>query len=193
MNDPQITDKVTLMVPVTTDDRIAHIRQSWSLYECAFPSNERRCFEKYVTLCERDPDFHPGLIYTENQWIGLMWFWDFEKSAYLEHFAICPDYRNGGLGGLALDLFLRRFGTIILEVEPPRTPLTTRRVHFYQRHGLILTDDVYTHPGYETPDTPYELNLMSTTEGWPRDKIDRFFDFLFARVIQKERGRIARP
>ena len=24
-------------------------------------------------------------------------------------------------------------------------------------------------------------------------KIDRFFDFLFARVIQKERGRIARP
>ena len=73
---------------------------------------------------------------------ALIASWDFDDFVFLEHFAVDPVCRSGGIGGQMLDAMLARCGKrACLEAELPETELAARRIGFYERHGFTVNAD----------------------------------------------------
>lgn len=74
------------------------------LYLEAFPEEERRPLEKWLKLIDEEPMFRILTVMKNGNFVGFMTYWTFPDFTYVEHFAIKPSYRGGGLGGVALKL-----------------------------------------------------------------------------------------
>lgn len=93
--------------------------------------------------------------------IGFMGVWTLTGFAFLEHFVVYENFRNGGNGGKALDLLKEKFGAVVLEAEPPQEPMQIRRVKFYERHGMCLNPQEYWQPPYRESGNACNLKIMS--------------------------------
>lgn len=158
------------------------VRDAWPIYEHSFPDCERRILASYEAICRHEETFFAQTEYREGRAVALLWGWKTEEFTYLEHFAVLSEMRNGGYGGALLDAFIASHPNIILEVEPPDTPLRRRRIGFYERHGLILNDFEYINPGYRVEPSPYPLRLMSTRP-CTREACESFVDFIFRKPL----------
>lgn len=132
------------------------------LLEEAFPVEERPLFD---TIQKRDNDiYHLCVVENDGTMLGILAYWSFDKVVYIEHFAVCKELRNKGLGGAVLDKFLslQPIGTqVVLEAELPDNPLAQRRIEFYQRHGFCLNNYEYLQPPYHSGGEPLPMVLMS--------------------------------
>ena len=89
--------------------------------------------------------------------------------AYIEHFAVDPDCRNGGLGGKILQKVIEDTDMrICLEVELPETEMAARRIGFYERNGFYYNDYFYMQPPIAEGRNAIPLRLMTT--GGPLDE-----------------------
>lgn len=130
------------------------------LYETAFPREERRPTDQWLTLLESNPLIH--LLPIEPK-AGFLTYWTLDGFLYIEHFAIKESARGNGLGSRALREFLEAQAVqlpVILEVEPPATAIACRRIAFYQRCGFHLLDQPYLQPSYRNDGTTLPLRLM---------------------------------
>ena len=131
-------------------------------YNEAFPEAERRDFALVRQLIAEEPAFQLRALYREQDYVGLLTSWQFEGFRYVEHFAIDPSARNGGIGGAALRHFLTlQADPVVLEVELPEDDLTRRRIQFYERQGFQLDSQRYIQPPYRPGGASLELRLMS--------------------------------
>ena len=131
-------------------------------YNEAFPEAERRDFALVRQLIAEEPAFQLRVFYRDDVYVGFLSNWQFDGFRYVEHFAIDPAARNGGIGGLALRLFLAlQEDAVVLEVELPEDDLTRRRVGFYERQGFRLDTQCYIQPPYRVGGPSLELRLMS--------------------------------
>ena len=137
------------------------------LYTSAFPADERRDFSEFVALlkdesvpfsvmCACDGD-------DENRMLAFITFWNFGKVDYLEHFAVIPQMRGKGIGHEVFCHFLGDVASdIVLEVEPPTTPIAERCVKFYESMGLKLWNGFhYVQPPYGDGKCALEMKLMT--------------------------------
>ena len=155
---------------ITANDPI--LDQVEQTYNEAFPEAERRDFALVRQLIANEPAFQLRVFYREGIYVGFLTHWQFEDFRYVEHFAIDPSARNGGIGGAALRLFLAsQEDAVVLEVELPEDELTRRRVGFYERQGFRLDSQRYIQPPYRLGGVSLELRLM--TYG-PLDLSQRF-------------------
>lgn len=120
-------------------------------------------------------------IKMDDEFIGLIIFWEFDDFVYIEHFATSHHVRGMGLGSKTLDYIKSRFTKpIVLEIEMPESsPIAARRMEFYRRNGFKpIWDFNYIQPPYspELPSLP--LLLMSTGEAEPK----RISDTIHRRV-----------
>ena len=76
-------------------------------YNEAFPEAERRDFALVRRLIAVEPAFQLRVFYREHTYVGFLSNWQFEGFRYVEHFAIDPAARNGGIGGIALRRMIR--------------------------------------------------------------------------------------
>lgn len=152
---------ITLHRILDTEDTFLPLLEE--LYVSAFPSEERRELIELREKIVSDERFHPHALLQDGVFFGLLNWWDFGDFIYGEHFATLPELRGQGLGTIALeDLKLRHSGRpVIIEVEHPTDELTTRRIQFYERRGLIGHDTPYVQPPYRWTDTPTPMKLMS--------------------------------
>lgn len=139
-----------------------HTAFAEQLLQEAFPIEERPLF---ATIQKRDKDIY-HLCVTENDgtMIGILAYWTFDKVLYVEHFAVCEELRNKGLGGNVLDKFLslQPEGTqVVLEAELPDNALAKRRIGFYQRHGFTANTFDYLQPPYHCGGELLPMVLMS--------------------------------
>ncbi|MFR6424532.1 MAG: GNAT family N-acetyltransferase [Oscillospiraceae bacterium] len=95
---------------------------------------------------------------------ALIASWDFDDFVFLEHFAVDPACRSGGIGGQMLDAMLARCGKrACLEAELPETELAARRIGFYERHGFTVNADYsYFQPALAPGGSPIPLYLLTT-------------------------------
>ncbi len=144
-----------------------------SLYEQAFPADERRKTSDLVNVMASRKEFTVIEATAGNVFLGFFSFWVFSDCgfAYGEHFAIEPEARNGGIGAKFLNHIIDSVGLpLIIEVEPDETPIARRRVAFYERAGLAIWRDVdYVQPAYGQGKAPLPLKLM-TTSGFTSDQ-----------------------
>lgn len=143
-----------------------------TLYHASFPPAERRPDNKLSALMETEASpMVVNAIKMDDEFIGLITFWEFDHFVYIEHFATVHHVRGMGLGTKTLDFVKSKFSKpIVLEIEMPESsPIAARRMEFYRRNGFKpLWDFNYIQPPY-SPELPsMQLLLMSTGEVDPR-------------------------
>ena len=113
--------------------------------------------------------------------------WEFETFIYVEHFAVNPVLRNGGVGSKMLKALTEDAEKmIILEVEPPTEEIAVRRVRFYERNGFFFNDYPYIQPsmGEGRKETP--LFLMSTERKIDEEEYRMIRNTLYTKVYGKK-------
>lgn len=135
--------------------------QFYDLLEKSFPPDERRSFIKQKQLLDNNKYTVYARFENENL-LGFLSTWKLGLFSYIEHFAVSPDFRNRGLGGKMLQETIGIVGSdLFLEVEPPESDITKRRIAFYERNGFVLNDFPYVQPAYGKDRRPLNLMIMT--------------------------------
>ncbi|WP_262326973.1 GNAT family N-acetyltransferase [Carboxylicivirga litoralis] len=136
----------------------------WELYEKAFPLLERRTLTLQKLILNHR-SYYCNAIFIDNQFVGLILWWQLGDVIYIEHFAIEEEVRGNGIGMDVLEAFKNKAGKrIILEVELPTTEIGRRRIEFYQRAGFSLNTYKYFQLPLRPKAKKVELLLMSYSE-----------------------------
>ena len=134
----------------------------FSLLSRSLPPNEHRSFAAQRSLFGRS-EYGVLAGECEGKLCALMALWSFPEFRYLEHFAVDPALRGQGLGGEMLTQYIGENDLpLILEVEPPETEIARRRIGFYTRCGMYLSDFPYAQPPLNEGDGMLPLMLMSS-------------------------------
>lgn len=139
-----------------------NFEELYDLYNSAFPSYQRRTWAGLETVFNKKPAFQCFVIKLDKEFVGLLNYWTFEKFVYIEHFAIHPNYRNRGLGTMALKEFISKTELpVIVETELPRSVVASQRIHFYERLNFYMTTNFYMQPPYEGSQVMMSMLIMS--------------------------------
>lgn len=131
-------------------------------YNASFPKAERREFSLVRKLVDSEKRFDVFALMRDGEYVGFITAWGFVGFTYIEHFAINPSARNGGIGGQAMRAFVASCGSpIVLEVEIPADEMSVRRIGFYERLGYTLDSHTYFQPPYREGEQSLEMRLMS--------------------------------
>lgn len=131
------------------------------LLTTAFPPEEHRDLLQQREYTDCNSKFHSNVILENGIPIGLISYWDLDNFHYIEHFAVSPDFRNGGYGKRVLEYINEHIPyPIILEVELPENEMSKRRIGFYERIGYKLINEEYYQPPYRKQDSNLPMFLM---------------------------------
>lgn len=151
--------KALQLTPTLCADDLLAIAE---LYIEAFPAVERRPMRAMVGLLSRD-ECHFHRIMRGDDTVGLMHLWDLPTVCLCEHFAVQPDLRGHGIGEWAMHQVMASTPKpIVVEVEPPTSSITARRIQFYERLGFSILTEHYLQPPYDASLPPVPLYLMSS-------------------------------
>ncbi len=157
---------------------------SWDLYCSSFPEEERRSLDNLSNVLG-NPLFHAEIIFQDQHFIGLLFWWNFEDFRYIEHFAICPEKRGQGVGTKMLTHFKEQSkNSVLLEVEPGDTDLAKRRIQFYESNHFHLHLFPYIQPPYSSKSKPIPLQIMSYPKPLPIDTFNTFVKTIHQKVYQ---------
>lgn len=165
--------------------------QVYSLLEASFPTEEIRTYEEQRALLD-DPRYGIWVLHRADGGIlGLMAVWEFPEFAFIEHFAVDPAARNGGVGSAMLRTMTARLHTdICLEAEPPETELASRRIGFYRRGGFFANLYPYMQPSISGGRKPIPLVLMTAGRPISRAEFEDIRGVLY-REVYKTGGRLS--
>lgn len=126
------------------------------IYTEAFPPEERR---EWAAMPPADPAFAMySIVCDSGLTAGLLTAWHMPDFTYIEHLAIAPELRGGGIGSKVLQALP---GTLLLEVEPAETSRqASERISFYNRNNFAMLDVDYIQPPYGPGLPALPLRLM---------------------------------
>lgn len=144
---------------IDTDQKEYHLMEK--LLTAAFPKEEYRELAELRAYTVKHPLFHNIAIYDQENFIGLITYWDFDSFYYIEHFATDARERNKGYGQQILSLLTAQLKRpIVLEVELPNDEYAKRRIEFYKRNGFVLWEKEYSQPPYRSGEQELPMALM---------------------------------
>lgn len=161
----------------------AHWSACLDLYLTSFPSDERRESAELINVFN-DKGYKFISLSFNDQFIGLIDTWDFDKFVFLEHLAILPEYQKRGYGSEVL-----RFLTastekpVLLEAESPKDDLSRQRIVFYERAGFIVLDVDYTQPPYYPGKQSVSMLLLSNSQ-LPLIDVGEFIEVISKKVYK---------
>jgi ribosomal protein S18 acetylase RimI-like enzyme len=177
-------------------ERNSHLfERAFSLYESAFPVEERRD-ENEQQRALKNSSYHFDLIMDEDEFIGVMLYWERDEFVFLEHFTTRPEVRGNGYGAKALDLLKQKNKTIILEIEPPTDETTERRFGFYKRNGFFMNPYYHIQAKYHIGDEDLELKILSYPEILKKEEYLSFYEYMTREIgikANKSQDFIVRP
>ncbi len=158
----------------------------FSIMEASFPLDEYRKKEEQRALFGEEPYQLYGVLQEDGTIIAFAAIWDLEEVAFLEHLAVNPDCRNGGIGGRFLQSLIETLQKpICLEVELPDNDLARRRIGFYERNGFHLNEYDYTQPAMSEGRNEIPLLLMTSGNGLDEEAFCHMRDLLYQKVYKK--------
>lgn len=146
------------------DSNNSYFEKIVELYELSFPEVERREISQLKRLLTIKDNMHMDAIVDDDGILmGLLVAWDFPKFLYLEHLAIFPTLRNGGIGKKVLSQIKKNTAKPqVLEAEPADAGIAGRRIEFYRRNGFEVIEKNYIQPSYKKDGETTPLWIMST-------------------------------
>lgn len=172
---------MTMLERMRCDEHDAMYR----LMEQSFPRDELRSCEAQRALLH-EAAYHPYVVHGEGgEVIALLTVWSLDGIAFIEHFAVSPTLRGGGLGSRVLGEVAGLYQVpICLEVERPETEMARRRIGFYRRNGFYLNEYDYEQPAYGEDRAPVPLYIMTTGGEIDRAAFERIRDELYRGVYR---------
>jgi ribosomal protein S18 acetylase RimI-like enzyme len=153
---------------------------AWKLYEESFPKDERRT-AAMQELCFSDPDYEYLAVLSRDTFCGIALLWRGPDFVYLEHLAILPELRCQKLGTQAMQQLLRENPCVVLDIEPPDTPLRMRRKAFYERQGFAVNPYPHFQPPMQKDCGRVRLLLLSRPL-LDEETHERFLKFFLAKL-----------
>jgi ribosomal protein S18 acetylase RimI-like enzyme len=161
--------------------------QIYNLMEVSFPKDEYRSYFEQKALLD-----HPLYqIYVQkdvNAQVvkGFLAVWDLDFFVFFEHFAVNPAYRNSGIGSKMLVEFSEMLGKMVcLEVEPPDSEMTSRRIGFYERNNFFFNEYPYTQPALSKGQNPVPLFIMTYGRPISEQEFDTIKNKLYTQVYKQ--------
>ena len=159
----------------------------FQLVEVSFPKDEYRTYDEQKALLDDTayeiyilPDLDDDAIR------AFIAAWKFDSFAFIEHFAVNPNYRNQGIGGDFLRKIVRMLGKMVcLEVEPPDNETASRRIGFYERNNFFLNKYPYTQPPISAGRNPVPLLIMTYGRHISKMEFAGIKETLFAQVYKQ--------
>ena len=167
---------------------IESFQEVYPILKEAFPSTERRIEERQKGLLAV-PEYELYGVKEENKIQGLVALWEFEEFIFIEHFAIAPEFRNGGFGGRVLESIIKwKNKAVILEVEEPLEELQKRRIGFYERHNFFYNAYSYLQPPLRENQEFLPLKVMTRPNAINLEEFEQYKSLIYKFVYQyKER------
>lgn len=157
------------------------------LLTTAFPPEEHRELPLQREYTDNNARFQNNIILDNEVPIGCISYWDFDDFYYIEHFAISPDFRNGGYGKKVLEYINEHIAhPIVLEVELPENEMSKRRIGFYERIGYELIKEEYFQPPYRKQDSNLPMFLMIYDKHKQKREIEHIKRTLYKYVYNVE-------
>ena len=151
-----------------------NFEKAWTLYEAAFPIDERRTLEAQAKIMQH-PNYKFEICMDHKLFLGFLLWWELDTYCYIDHFATAPQLRNQGYGKQILQDFMSKYSKpLLLEVELPTSTINQRRIGFYKRLGWVLNEHHYTVPNSEEGQPPLELLLMSYPNPLTQEDVKQF-------------------
>ena len=105
-----------------------------------------------------NPDCHCIYLADAYGFVGIMAYWQWQDTIYLEHLAITPERRGQGLGHQALELLQ---GRVVVEIEPAVDSDSVRRLAFYESCGFFCLSHPHIQLAYQAGLPDISLWLLS--------------------------------
>ena len=94
---------------------------------------------------------------------GVTAVWELDGFLFIEYLAVNERFRNNGIGSEILKELCSMYKCpLCLEVEPPESEISKRRIGFYKRNGFYLNDFSYEQPAYSEKQAAVPLMIMTT-------------------------------
>ena len=166
----------------------ADFDQMFSLMERSFPEDERRDYNgQRELLAEPAYNLYAKRSPEDAALQAFLALWELGDMAYIEHFAVDPDCRNGGLGGKILQKVIEDTDMrICLEVELPETEMAARRIGFYERNGFVMNPFEYMQPAMGEDRHAIPLRIMSYPKRLLADEFETMRDVLYCHVYRQK-------
>lgn len=157
----------------------------FAIMEASFPVSEMRTYSGQKSLLDH-PNYH---IYTEldaeGRTLAFLAAWEFPELRFVEHIAVNPEIRGGGIGKKLMNAYISRSDKpVLLEVEPPEGTLEQRRIGFYERLGFQLNPFSYVQPPLREGQADLPLMIMTYPQAVTRQEFERFRAILYTEVYQ---------
>lgn len=153
----------------------------YDLMERSFPLEEHRPYTAQKALLS-NPAYTIFVAKEQGKILGLAAVWELGEWLFLEHLAVEPEQRNRGIGAELLGFLSKQ--RCCLEVEPPATELTCRRVGFYERNGFFLNDYPYVQPSLGDGRKPVPLQIMTSGSAISQKEFEELRKLLYTRVYE---------
>lgn len=165
------------------DAQAAEFAPVWALYEGSFPENEQRLPDDQARAMG-DEAYACEAAFEGGQLLALLFSWDMGDWRYVEHFAVSDALRGTGVGTRVLKDFFARSDNVVLEIDPPVTPVAQRREQFYQRMGMVGNAYEHRHPPYREGFAPHALKILSYPRAMRAQEYEAFAKGLTRRVMR---------
>ncbi|WP_020614858.1 GNAT family N-acetyltransferase [Paenibacillus daejeonensis] len=159
--------------------------QIYQMMELSFPKTEFRGYAAQRSLLSRSR--YRMLVERNEQQevIGFLAGWEFDQFRYVEHIAVSPTLRGGGVGKRLMQRFMAESELpVILEVECPEGEEQRRRIGFYERLGFKLEDYAYVQPSLRAGEPAVPLRIMSYPQALTPSVFNEMKRTLYAEVYQ---------
>lgn len=152
----------------------------------SFPDSEMRTYEGQLALLSEKEYRVLSTKDASGKIVAFITLWEFPDFSYIEHLATTESVRGKGIGSALLQQYIDSIeNPIILEVEPPTTPLAIRRIRFYERLNFHLNDYPFEQPALRADTLPCELKIMSYPCTLSEQQFSHYTDVLFERVYKR--------
>lgn len=166
--------------------QINEFDKMFAIMDESFPADEHRPYEGQKALLEEPAYSIYGAMDEETgEMKGFLAVWEFEQVMYVEHFAVNPAYRNGGLGSrLIRQLDALNDKMICLEVEPPEGEMAVRRIEFYKRNNFFFNEYEYIQPALGEGLHAIPLFIMTSGRAVNREEFESIKTLLYTNVFK---------
>ena len=157
----------------------------WRIMEPSFPRDERRPRDEQLAIFDQ-PEYHAyGARDADGTLIGFLTTWNLDDVVFVEHFAVNPACRNGGVGSAMLSALIAQTNApICLEVELPETEMARRRIAFYERNGLFYNEYPYVQPAMSKGQEAVPLRIMTSGGCVSKERFVAIRALLYERVYR---------
>jgi N-acetylglutamate synthase-like GNAT family acetyltransferase len=155
----------------------------FDLMKTSFPENEYRTYENQKKLLDKKEYKIITKEDEKGETIAFLSLWSALEFDFIEHFAVSPMCRGGGVGSeMMKNLMQNTNKPIILEIEIPHDEMSIKRLHFYERLGFKLNEHEYYQLPLRKNAKPLKMNLMSYPEKLSRERFESVKKYIHGEI-----------